>query len=1293
MGFEGWFFATIDISQPLAMPGAFLGDGRPSKPRDRYPRMESIGSTGGPCRMRLSKVSIAGFKSFADPIEIRFDQPKVGIVGPNGCGKSNIVDAIKWVLGERSAKSLRGQAMSDVIFSGSAGRKPLGAASVTLTFENPITNPNTKDPAQRRALSVDTETVDVGRRLFRDGRSDYLLNGQTCRLRDIRELFMDTGIGANAYSIIEQGKVNAMLTSNPIERRAILEEAAGISKFKTRKVEAARKLERTEVNLVRVREQLASTERRLRIVRGQAVKARRFRELDEQHTTLRRELVLDQYHDLRTRLAGLTSRLADLDIQRRELERTTLELDAAQQESEITRHELQNQLQACQQRRQELQASITHASQRREMTARQLTEGKELLEAERQRLSELENRIRTQDDDLKTTSEAMAAAGELLADTERKADSLSRDVARLHQESELANRATDTLRGERERTLARRGHMQSSRTAIEGRMRALHEQLERLQGRRGSIAEERTTLETDRVENDRGLESSRNEVRRYETLLADHDDAAATLSQKHGDLTDQIGDIRHRRAALGSRLHLLEEMQDAREGLTDSVKRILSEGDEHPGLRGMLGDAITTSRDDARSIEAMLGRDLEVLLVDDKDALEHLQASLGEQTARATVFVIDHDHTDPSTFASAPAGATSLLERITVQDWARAAAQRLLGNIAIVEDLDAAMAARGSGWRFITRSGLIVEPTGCIRLGYTRSNAESGWLSRRLEMQDLGGEVGELDAGIKQMNEELSTLLSESTQAREKQQAVQQQLRDAMNAVVDLEYNQRRFDTDLERLIRDDRTISAEIDEITQRRSDNNEQMESLVTQISEIDAEARRLEEQAEGAEQNAQETNANWVTSKDELTAARVELGQIGEQFSAKQRERSHIVMALDESRSRLTSLRDEVGRRTATLDQFEAGIVTADEEIATGRQDVARTDAELSNVNERIQEGDDAYTAGRSQLDSARQRGKQLERDQHALELSRREAEVHRENTEERSLEELGIELTEAYDPYAELRESDEYDPIDREEAEAQVAELRKEIKTLGNVNLDAIDEESNLEERNEDLVTQVEDIDAATQQLTQLIDELDVSCRERFDRTFRDIRENFAGNSGMFRQLFRGGSADITLTPDEDGNIDVLESGIEITAKPPGKKPRILSQLSGGEQAMTAVALMMSIFKSRPSPFCILDEVDAPLDVANVGVFCDTLDQFLDHSHFIIITHNNRTMLACDELYGITQQERGVSKFVSVQVDEVGEDGQIKASSAPIASSPGRDVDPPAPVITTRQVGSEAPSVTG
>ena len=388
--------------------------------------------------MRLAKVTIAGFKSFADSTEFRFDLPITGIVGPNGCGKSNVVDAIKWVLGERSAKSLRGDAMLDVIFAGSAARKPLGAASVTLTFDNPVietpkrqnletskldlegaatvdlTNAVSDDaqvalateaeedggapPAEsspsinlksttNRLLNIDCDRVDVTRRLYRDGTSEYLINGEKVRLRDIKELFMDTGIGTHAYSIIEQGRVDAMLMANPIERRAILEEAAGVAKFKARKIEAARKLERSEVNLVRVREELANTERRLRIVKGQAAKARKFREMDVRYRQLRIDLALDMYHELRERLTGLTSQITELETKRNAMVEMLRQCEDEKQSAEITRHDLQLQQRDLEQRRTELIASRKHAEQRRDMTERNIAEARQHIEEDRTRLA------------------------------------------------------------------------------------------------------------------------------------------------------------------------------------------------------------------------------------------------------------------------------------------------------------------------------------------------------------------------------------------------------------------------------------------------------------------------------------------------------------------------------------------------------------------------------------------------------------------------------------------------------------------------------------------------------------------------------------------------------------------------------------------------------------------------------------------------------------------------------------------------------------------------------------------
>ncbi|MHC4102442.1 MAG: AAA family ATPase, partial [Planctomycetota bacterium] len=420
-------------------------------------------------RMRLGKVTLAGFKSFADPIDFPFEAPITGIVGPNGCGKSNVVDAIKWVLGERSAKSLRGAAMADVIFAGSANRKPVGAASVTLTFENPLLEPDPADPTQRRPLGVDTEQVDVTRRLYRDGRSEYEINGRKCRLRDIKELFMDTGIGTNAYSIIEQGRVDAMLTANAQDRRSIFEEAAGIARFKARSLEAARKLERTEINLVRAREQLQQTERRLRLVRRQAAKARRFRELDARYRQLRIDLALDVYHEQRQHQDKLARQLADLEEARQRLADDLQRLEDEKQSAEIARHRIENRQRELEQQKIEQRAARKHAEQRRALTERHLEEARQQLEPEQARINELSERSASLAAEVNTVEVDIADGTERMAEAEARVAACDDEWARLGQQTVEAQQRCEALREQVARIENERSGLAAQAESIDGR--------------------------------------------------------------------------------------------------------------------------------------------------------------------------------------------------------------------------------------------------------------------------------------------------------------------------------------------------------------------------------------------------------------------------------------------------------------------------------------------------------------------------------------------------------------------------------------------------------------------------------------------------------------------------------------------------------------------------------------------------------------------------------------------------------------------------------------------------------
>ncbi len=1211
--------------------------------------------TGGQTRMRLAKVTLAGFKSFADPVDFRFQEQKIGIVGPNGCGKSNVVDAIKWVLGERSAKSLRGAAMMDVIFAGSSARKPLGAATVTLTFENPVAEDG------KRGFSIDADEVDVARRLYRDGRSEYLINNQKVRLKDVKDLFIDTGIGTTAYCIIEQGRVSKLVEASPIERRGILEEAAGVAKFKLRRVEAERKLERTETNLVRTREQLASTERRLRIVRSQAQKARSFQELDERYRSQRTTLAMDQFDELQTRLMGLTSQLASLADQRGSLQESVERFEAEHQEAEILRHELRDEQHALEQRLLELESTIERASQRRDLVCRQRTEAEEQLAETRSEKQKLETRATELLSAVEDAQNNLAATAEQLQDAERQVDELSQKATSLHRDAEKATQDADMARVERERQANHRAQVLASQKALEGRRKTLDEQSSRIEDRRTSLLDERQTVEDSRHQAESEINDARIEVERDETILRDHDEKAASLSKQHGDLAQQLADVRHQRAGVGSRLHLLEEMRQAREGLTDAVKNLLDDKERFGnGIHGVLGDLINTSREHASLVEAALGGDLQAVLTEDLKTVHSIQSYLDDNGGSITLCLAGHEEYPHVRLPEGLTHARHILDLIQPDPVARQAISRLLHETVVVDDLEYAhQLANGplKGWRMVVADGTVIEGDGRIRVGRARAGARSGWLSRRIEMSELDSNIQDLDGRVDSMESDLGELLKDSEEARQQQHETSQRLNVARNVVVDGEYRMQRLDNDLHRIQRDLRTIDAEQDELAARVRQHQVELTSLDEQADTLSTSCRNADDALEKLEELSRTSRDRWHHSQEQLSTARVEVGQIGEKLEAARRDVRHAEAARDDNADRVRQAQEQLARRSSQTDQFDAAIADAEQEIhdASIRRDSEgesrqQLDERIEATNETLKTTSTALEQGRSQYGI-------LERDHHAIELTRREAEVKREHLEDRVLEELEIDLSISYPEWKAI----ERDPVERAVIEEEVAELRSQIKSLGNVNLDAIDEEGQLEERNDGLIKQVEDIDHAREQLELLIVELEQLSRTRFEETFETIKECFAGPQGTFRQLFGGGSADLHMVPDEEGNIDMLHSGIEIKAKPPGKKPRVNSQLSGGEKAMTAIALLLAIFKSKPSPFCILDEVDAPLDDANVERFLGALDQFKGLSHFIIITHNKRTMLDCNRLYGVTQRERGVSQKVAVQVDDVGTDGRISKSA--------------------------------
>lgn len=1304
--------------------------------------------------MRLAKLTVNGFKSFADRTEFTFDAPITGVVGPNGCGKSNIVDAIKWVLGERSAKSLRGKEMADVIFAGSAGRKPVGMSSVVLTFDNPELTPEAMrareeaakvrmlgagggdgeagdavEPAdaeggderageadggdgqssdslrfvdviteedegfsakhfartRRRHLPIDAETVDVERRLYRDGTSQYLINGRKCRMKDIRDLFLDTGVGAHGYSIIEQGKVDALLLANPLERRVFFEEAAGIAKFKVRRVESKRKLEKAESNLAVTREQLESTERRLRIVKGQAEKARRFKEFDGELNAWRSALAFQQHHDLCAQISELTREVMALESQRSAAAATLAELEEARQEAELQRHELLERRRDLDRERTEAAGRVERARERRAYAERSRGEAVEQLARDEERLGELAARA----------DEIERSVGEHAAEVARLANAVKEVEGALGEattEREAAQQDLSRARHAASTQRAGLAQLDRDRAGVSARIESdtrrrgtLDEQLQRTRERLDAVNEERARAAEALGEADAALDARRGEAASGKRSLEQLIGSADSLGAEQRAAADKLNDLEQRFAREDARRQTLAEMARARVGLAEAVRALLDRRDEAASsgagptgllaaIEAPLAELLSVSPGDAEAVEAALGPVLSGLVVSDASSLASL-ASAGELRdlpGRVTLLPIEHgsatqESSRPSGSALtdlAPSHVVPLARVVGCADRARPLVDRLLAGTYLVRDLDAAMLLsagpmQGSGARFVTRTGEVLEADGRVIAGpMSASGEDAGVLRRRAELAELERSLQTLEREVDSARRSLRELGEQASALDEQLHKARRTAAEAERALIAAESARDRAADELARLERDAPRLEEEINESNTKRGSLDAELTELATRLADLE---HRREESAEllaEHERSMEAAQSRVDAASERLATAREDRAQRSEMLSAAEREVRRLTAALEESRDAHARTERAMIDRRARVEEAAGTIAAAAEEIETSEAQRAEAEAALAELVTAIEEAAVTAQQHSERVNESRREKDSIEQRFSSVELKRRELEVRREHLEERTVEETHLDLRAEAIWYEWLMADATVSRVDEAEAQKIIDELKREIRKLGNVNLDAIAEELQLADRNEELIRQVADIDDARIRLEELIKKLNEVSRVRFEQAFGAIQANFSESDGMFRRLFGGGKAEVRLVPDpETGEIDLLESGIEVIAKPPGKEPRQISQLSGGEKTMTAVALLMSIFQSKPSPFCVLDEVDAALDDANVERFCGIIKQFLDQCHFIVITHNKRTMQSADQLYGVTMQERGVSTRVNVRFDEVGRGGRI------------------------------------
>jgi chromosome segregation protein len=1268
--------------------------------------------------MRLKKLILHGFKSFADRTEFVFDSPITGIVGPNGCGKSNVVDGFKWVLGEQSAKSLRGDAMLDVIFNGSAARKPSGMSEVILVFENPRRIDDT------RVLNLDTDEVTVGRRLFRDGTSEYQLNNQITRLKDIRELFFDTGIGVDAYSVIEQGRVSALLESNPQERRLIFEEAAGISKFKSKKKEAQRKLERVDQNLLRVTDIVEEVDKRLRSVRIQAGRARMYQEHSQRLRELRLTYALQEYH---THHLQLEEQVSQQGVAQGQLEQLATDLS----EKQIGLAQMRDELEKRSQRRQngeyelvQTKAALQSSQQRQQYARQQLQQIAEQLtqfEQDRSALSAKSNEV---DAALASEQSSLHHLAEELSNhrqqIEQQQQTFSDTQIQLNQiNREIEQHKTAIL------DLMRRSAAVNNRLgAIDIERKNIAAQQSRLGERRKIVLSELETLESARTELDQNLHSVVAELVDLQGKLAESAKEAAALGRQIAQIAEQLGSAREHRSALLSRQKLLQDLEAKREGFTEGVKSILRQrADKFPFIRGVVADVLRVDVEHAHVIEAALdGRD-QMLICDDPTALAtspdlstlegrvnilsaHDFSSLSIENRKSKIEnLADLPQTieEQNTLPFGPNDKHLLRQLLTdaaaTYDWNQhqerirfavdlvrfdpqdsPIAHHLLGRTIIVDTLADALSlhqSAPSGFRYVTQLGEVLEPDGTLRVGPL--TAAMGLISRRSELEALQLQISDADRRINDLSAQVQ---SGNQQAK----SLEQSQNDLRNATYQL--NTRKVELTGKLAQNSDKQTAFRREVPILER-----ELQNFLDQTGRLKTEEMNLFEQRSALdnEQSARQQAIEQLTTRqsngaqalkdlgESLTTLRVQLGQVQEKHIASQQSVARLTSArtelaeqlqrVDRSAQQLNSRRSSVEKELESAQEAEKQLENQLEKLSRQIEVMTQQVTEASGVVEKLS----------SDLNTVSREHDRLQQSLHQLEIKIGEIRVRLEGLVQRTLDELQLNLPEKYQ---ELEQQGGYQPTDTDwDAIAEeIKVLKEKIHRLGNVNLDAIGELEELEKRQTFLSTQVNDLTQSKQQLEQLIDTINTESSLRFEQTFNAVREHF---QGMFRKLFGGGKADIFLETNVDDSadqqpilapdgttilpilkktIDPLDAGIEIIAHPPGKKPVSISQLSGGEKTMTCVALLMSIFKSKPSPFCILDEVDAALDEANNQRFNLIVQEFLEQSQFIIITHSKRTMQIADVLYGVTMQEQGVSKRVSVKFDQVDNHGQIAETAA-------------------------------
>ena len=1179
--------------------------------------------------MYLKSIEIQGFKSFANKLTFQFHNGITGIVGPNGSGKSNVADAVRWVLGEQRIKQLRGASMQDVIFSGTEMRKPLSYAYVAITLDN-----------SDHQLLIDYDEVTVARRIYRSGESEYMINGSICRLKDVNELFYDTGIGKEGYSIIGQGQIDKILSGKPEERRELFDEAAGIVKFKRRKNAAQKKLEDEQQNLVRVKDILSELEKQVGPLERQAEKAKIYLKKKEELKTLDVNVFLLENARLRTQLAELdekyqiaASQLEDTtkeyDSIREEYERIEAQIEALEQaieeartsltDTNVLRGKLEGEINVLKEQINSAQSNTSHLHSRQETIGLQIAEK----EKEKQAILDEKSEIDRQVEEITATRDEVRA---LLVAVQNRIEELNDNI----------ESGKNTIIGEL-----------NQRATIKSKIGRYDTMLEQINIRKSQLTSKLVQVKSDEQAQEQQLLALQQE---FETVTSE----LAAMNEKAGSMELSLGEIRELLASKdqtlretqetyhqeNSRLEALSNLTERYEGYGGSVKRVMEQKDKEKGIIGVVADIIKVDKKYETAIETALGGNIQNIVTDDEETAKKMISFLKREKAGRATFLPLTSITKPQEFKNPEAldepGVIGMADELVQIDAKyQNVAKAMLGRIVVVDHVDHAVKIARKfdyGVRMVTLEGELLVPGGAISGGAFKNN--SNLLGRRREIE-------ELEKKVKLLASDIETLLQEIEEAKTNRNKLRMDL-EALKA-------------DIQRKFIEQNTARLNVSAAREKQEETREGFDSLKTEEAEIESQVQEIQT-------SKQEILRELALSEEVEKNTQLQVQAFQVELEEKRMEESGAAAKVSEWDLKVEKMLQTQGFHQQNVDRIESEIDRYAKELTEVNQGLSDTETTIEEKKQNIDALQQTILASHTSQTEAEKKLKEdmdlkeqltakqknffSNREELSLRMTNLDKEVYRLSTQKEKVEEtIESQINYMWDEY-EITLSDaasirNESMTDLSAMKKDITSLKEQIKRLGDVNVNAIEDYKNLMERFTFLQTQHDDLVEAEKVLQGIIEELDGAMRKQFNEKFAQINREF---DKVFKELFGGGKGTLELMEDED----VLEAGIRIIAQPPGKKLQNMMQLSGGEKALTAISLLFAIQNLKPSPFCLLDEIEAALDESNVSRFAGYLHKLTKNTQFIVITHRRGTMERADRLYGITMQEKGVSTLVSVNL---------------------------------------------